>query len=73
MSVPLPRPEPVDVVALSIAGVLMLTAGLVVGWNRTSRMWLLRLCLAFGVVIISVTANGYARGCSSSPAATEGR
>jgi hypothetical protein len=66
VSVPLPRPAPVDVVALSIAGVLMLTAGLIVGWNRTSRMWLLRLCPAFGVVIISVTV-GVVRPISGTP------
>ena len=66
LSVPLPRPEPVDVVALSIAGVLMLTAGLIVGWNRTSRIWLLRLCPAFGVVIISVIV-GVVRPISGTP------
>ena len=65
-SVPLPRPEPVDVVALSIAGVVMLMAGVTVGWKRTSRMWLLRLCPAFGVVIISVIV-GVVRPISGTP------
>ncbi|MGZ8633564.1 MAG: GGDEF domain-containing protein [Solirubrobacteraceae bacterium] len=66
VSVPMPRPEPVDVVALSIAGALMLTAGLIASWNRTSRMWLLRLCPAFGVVIISVIV-GLVRPISGTP------
>jgi diguanylate cyclase (GGDEF)-like protein len=65
-SVPMPRPEPVDEVALAIAGALMLSAGLIVGWSRTSRMWLLRLCPAFGVVIISVIV-GVVRPISGTP------
>jgi diguanylate cyclase (GGDEF)-like protein len=62
----MPRPEPVNVVALAIAGALMLSAGLIVGWERTSRMWLLCLCPAFGVVITSMVV-GVVRPISGTP------
>src|SRR4051812_16346267 len=65
-SAPMPRPEPVDVPALASAGALMLLAGILVGWRRTSRMWLLQLSPAFGVIIVSVIV-GLVRPISGTP------